>query len=619
MKNKKILAAAMAAAVAFSVLLVPQFGSVKAANTNLIKNGDFSTDNLDDYIYSYGKKDPAPADRIQIKDEKAYIPARTNTAEGRFLNQKISLEPGTYRFKFDADITFTSNSDSQPFIFTVATADAFDEQVKDYNLERALTSIDGAAASVISTASGLKTPEIKNYGDKTGNAFAVKPTGENDHVGGKLAIDFNITTEQTVCVSIGINATTASAYIDNLELVKVNVQDTGLVNGDFESGDLTGYLPAIGTHNVSVVDTPKDGHSVTLNGSAAYLSGRGNGGTDSGFLTTEKITLPAGSYVWTFDVDLVSGDTVNEFIYGVYTGLLYGNRGYGSGLSIGCSANTVKTDDRFTVVGTANSTVHKKLSVTFNLTKETGVYLSFGFNDTSVGTVAYVDNLKLSKASVDGGNTTVDGSSFTPEEKDGYFVPYGSVVDSNNNKLVKNADGSFSVSDDKNISFTYFKTSVAGGITTFGVSKKEKTGEGNTPEEKAGIQFGSYTENAKDKKFYTLIIRGADESKVNKLTYGQKNDMVNTYLSWIADKENKDLWGKYTKISGETYVIKVVEQQKYMWKNSDGSKLQYAVRLYGDYSDSNADVNFSAIGFSMSGNTVGFADSFKTASYSNFN
>ena len=608
MKNKKILAAAMAAAVAFSVLLVPQFGSVKAANTNLIKNGNFEDGNLSGYLSAtegaHNVKvvnEAQDGHSVELDGYAAYLFGRGEnggTDSGFLTTEKTTLAAGSYVWTFDVNLISGQNIDE--FVYGVYTGLAYGN--RGY----------GSGSSI-----GKSEQSVNNY---EGHAIKGTAGGSSKSV---VTVTFNLAEETGVYFSFGFSSKTVNtvAYVDNLKLAKVNVQDTGLVNGDFESGDLTGYLPAktAGTHNVSVVDAPKDGHNVTLNGSAAYLSGRGSDGADCGFLTTEKITLPAGSYVWTFDVDLVSGEKVDEFIYGVYTGLLdWANRGYGSGSSIGYSSVSSNNYEGHAIKGTAGNTVHSVVTVTFNLATETGVYLSLGFSSQTVNTVAYVDNLKLSKASVIG-NTTAESSSFTPDEKDGYFIPYGSVVDGSNNKLVKNADGSFSVSDDKNISFTYFKTPVADGITTFGVSNKKTTTGGSNQENMAGIQFGSYTENAKDKKFYTLIIRGVDVDEANALTYGQKNDMVNTYLSWISGKENKDLWGKYTRISGKTYEIKVVEQQKYMWKNSDGSKLQYAVRLYGDYSGNNADVNFSAIGLSKSENTVSFADSFKTASYSSFN
>ena len=92
--------------------------------------------------------------------------------------------------------------------------------------------------------------------------------------------------------------------------------------------------------------------------------------------------------------------------------------------------------------------------------------------------------------------------------------------------------------------------------------------------------------------------------------------MATVYLNWIAGKEDKDKWGIYTdELSDSKYEIKVVKQSSYIWKNSGGAKLQYAVRLYGDFSGELGNRSFSAIGFSRSGDTISFADSFKTASY----
>ena len=397
-------------------------------------NGDFGTGDLTGYTYSYAMNNPDASDRITVVDNngdyKAHIPARDNSlggANGRFLNQKLTLPTGNYRLTFDADITFIATSDPQPFIFTVATEEQFNE---NGGLERALKSIDGAAASVISTVSGLNTPEIKNYGDAAGNAFAVKPVSENNHVGGKLAIDFNITTEQTVYVSIGINGVNASAYIDNIQLVKVNVQDTGLKNGDFETGDLTGYLSPKNNakHNVEVLNTPKDGHNVTLSGYAAYLYGRGEVKDDvkhdSGFLTSEKIILPAGVYEWKFDLDLISGDSgTDEFIYGVYTGLLdWANRGYGSGTSIGNSDESVNNYEGHAIKGEAGKTVHKEVTVKFELAEETGVYLSLGFNTATVNTVAYVDDFILKTSTV---KTSIENGDFETGDLTGYVYSYG--------------------------------------------------------------------------------------------------------------------------------------------------------------------------------------------------
>ena len=406
---------------------------VNVQNSGFV-NGDFGTGDLTGFTYSYGMNHPENTDCIKVVningENKAYIPPRDNDlggANGRFLNQKLSLPVGNYRFSFDADITFIDVTDSQPFIFTVATEDQFNESG---GLERALKSIDGATALVVSTAAGLNTPEIKNYGDAKGNAFAVKPVSAGNHAGGKLAIDFSVETQQNIYISIGINSPTASAYIDNLKLTKVNVQSTGLKNGDFETGDMTGFLsPKNGVkHNVEILNAPKAGHNVTLNGYAAYLSGRGEITNDikhdSGFLTSEKITLPAGVYEWKFDVTLISNESgTDEFIYGVYTGLLdYANRGYGSGTSIGNSEESVNNYEGHAIKGETGKTVNKTVSVKFELAEETGIYLSLGFNTGKINTVAYVDDFILKVSSV---KTAIENGDFETGDLTGYIYSYG--------------------------------------------------------------------------------------------------------------------------------------------------------------------------------------------------
>ena len=202
---------------------------------------------------------------------------------------------------------------------------------------------------------------------------------------------------------------------------------------------------------------------------------------------------------------------------------------------------------------------------------------------------------------------------WTPKHADGFFAPYGGVTDSNGTMLTKNYDGTFNLNGAKSINATYFKKPESGKITTFGVSFKSAADIKD-----GGIQFGSYTEDTANKDFYTLIIRGKDESAVAALTEAQKQDMVNTYLNW--NTELQDVWGNWYADSAETdaYAIKVIKQRKYMWKNAENNNtaLQYAVRLYGDFaSGNNSEIKFSAIGFSKSGDVVSFADSFKTASY----
>lgn len=218
-----------------------------------------------------------------------------------------------------------------------------------------------------------------------------------------------------------------------------------------------------------------------------------------------------------------------------------------------------------------------------------------------------VDSFSEFEAISDGAET------WTPKHTDEYFAPYGGVTDGSGNILEKNYDGSFNVKGKANINVTYFKKPESGKITTFGTSFKlaEDIKDG-------GIQFGSYTEDTANKEFYTLIIRGKDESTVAALTDDQKQNMVNAYLNWNTGLQ--DVWGSYAD-GTETYEIKVIKQRKYMWKDAaeNNTVLQYAIRLYGDFaSGNNSEVKFSAIGFSKSGDDISFANAFKTAAYGDY-
>lgn len=218
-----------------------------------------------------------------------------------------------------------------------------------------------------------------------------------------------------------------------------------------------------------------------------------------------------------------------------------------------------------------------------------------------------VDSFSEFEAISDGAET------WTPKHTDEYFAPYGGATDGSGNILEKNYDGTFDVKGKSNINATYFKKPESGKITTFGTSFKlaEDIKDG-------GIQFGSYTEDTANKEFYTLIIRGKDESTVAALTDEQKQNMVNAYLNWNTGLQ--DVWGSYAD-GTETYEIKVIKQRKYMWKDAaeNNTVLQYAIRLYGDFaSGNNSEVKFSAIGFSKSGDEISFANAFKTAAYGDY-
>ena len=106
--------------------------------------------------------------------------------------------------------------------------------------------------------------------------------------------------------------------------------EIGVVNGDFETGDLMGYTTqAFGdTCLVEVVNEPKSGDNVTLDGYAAYIPD----GSLNQYALLQAVTLPAGDYTWGFDVQAVGAAQTDhsQVFFGVYSSRGDSGTGYGS-------------------------------------------------------------------------------------------------------------------------------------------------------------------------------------------------------------------------------------------------------------------------------------------------
>ncbi len=630
MKTKRIITCALSAAIAFSALLVPQLSSVKAAATNRIVNGDFETGSIgNEYIYTYDK---TKGDSVKVVNKdgsnKAYF-SRNNEIggpDGRFLNQKVTLEKGNYRLTFDADINYLTEkgTPNKPFCFAVAN--------KLDNFVRALTGdcIENANVSVLNY-SGNVAPTVKIYDNKKADsAFAVYYDSAAGNVSAKFAVDFKVENDrQDVYVSLGINEPTAEAYVDNLKLIKMDVQETGFINGDFETGNLEGYKYTYGDKNPESTDAIK---VVEIEGnSKAYIPARTAGDSYDyarGRFLNQKVDLPAGSYRMSFDTDITFTGVSNSqpFIFTVATEEQFDNDleralnsidgATASVLSTASELNTPEIKNYGDLEGgafavkpvSADNHAGGKLAVDFSLETAQTVYVSIGINATTAS--AYIDNIELKKTSVEE-TATANTAKFTPAEKEGYFVPNGAVTDSTGNLLEKNSDGSFTVGSDSNLTVKYFLNPVKNNVSTFGVSFREAD---SAKDLQAGIQFGTYAEDVNGKEFYTLIIKSGNSNRFNMLTEDVQAKIVKAYISkYNSELTNPSKWAKVSD-GHNSYSIKVVKQTKNMFSN--GTKLEYAVRLIGDYSE---DTNiYAAKGFNISDDTVSFADNFKTAAYSDF-
>lgn len=578
-------------------------------------NSDFEEGDLTDFVAGANVKvvnKPEKAeDTTTFTGHAAYLGPRTSASTSN-ITYAMTIPAGKYNISFDLDVfAGTANGNIIVGLYK-GVPDSYNRGYANTNdLIVAPKAYDKSTSSVYSYAEDYK------WGKGTVIKFA--NTGDNENL--KFVSDFELTEETTAFLGIGFNSnSTDYAYLDN---IKITVADSDelLTNGNFEYGSLYGYTYSYGTKNPTAADR------ITVSDGKAHIPARTTVGGAYGRFLNQAVELEAGDYIFSFDADIRYGTgagkvyfAVGDQLDGSYERVLTDAIGTSSAsFTVDGIANAVKYYDNRNKIGAftlenTNCNLSGNTKIYLTLSEKKTVYFSIGIND--VNTTADIYNLSLKKSDnskimlTEVPTTGMFTASRTMDEN--YFIPYGGAAASGGTILSKDKAGWFNTASYKNqsINTVYFKKPSADGITTFGASYKAD--EDTT---KNGLQFGSYTESVVNKEFYTLIIRGSNEAQVNALTTEQKTDMVNKYLTWnsaLADK-----WGKLT-VDGTKYEIKVVKQKNYMWKDADtdNTKLQYAVRLYGAYTEgTNGNINFSAIGFSKSGNTVSFADSFKTASY----
>lgn len=195
-------------------------------------------------------------------------------------------------------------------------------------------------------------------------------------------------------------------------------------------------------------------------------------------------------------------------------------------------------------------------------------------------------SLATDKDSV-GGNIVVATTNATSDKKEnkkadeGYFIPYGSVYDSANNYIDKNADGSFNLTN--GATYQQFKLPTAAkGLTTFGGSKPNDATV-------AAVQFGTYANALTNKKFGTLIIKGDWKkflnSNIESKGYNADELLSKLYVGYVNGmKAAKDAGKtsvtniKFTAPDGTAINVFNIPQTKYMWKD-DGTILEFAARM----------------------------------------
>lgn len=244
---------------------------------------------------------------------------------------------------------------------------------------------------------------------------------------------------------------------------------------------------------------------------------------------------------------------------------------------------------------------HEGFDFTLNLTKTDG---AAALSDVKIAANMFVDanEAKYSSVVLNDGvisvtNTPVaDGENGTIVDKEGYFIPYGSVVDAETGEYAKkNDDGTFNAGS----TVSYFKLPTAEvGVSTFAVSKVEKYND----EYPNTIQFGSYAIDTDSKNLGTIVIMGdykkfrddkADEYADDQAFNDYIMNLCEEHLNGDkADKKLKIFYGK----DSEYVRIGRVKRTTYTWKGKvgDSQHRQYALRVVSIVKGT----RYSAIGYS---------------------
>lgn len=184
------------------------------------------------------------------------------------------------------------------------------------------------------------------------------------------------------------------------------------------------------------------------------------------------------------------------------------------------------------------------------------------------------------------GKVVVGTTSATVEEgktklaaETGYFIPFGSVYD-NNGFIDKDGNGKFTVS----AGTTYQQFAIPDDITTFGVSDMFKASNN-----KNNLQFGTYANNYNNSNYGTMLILG-DFNTAADYVREKSGWSVEKLLSTVSnafDENNiKTDGSEYLPVvckdsNGNKVELKVIKvlQTKYLWKNTDESACEYALRV----------------------------------------
>ena len=324
------------------------------------------------------------------------------------------------------------------------------------------------------------------------------------------------------------------------------------------------------------------------------------------------LSLPAG-------ISLNSAEVVNTAEGSTWT--LTKDANY----KVDAEKNTVRIVDAFNVGSVDVAALELKITFAIDNASigEYTVGVTAVMADTDAAKMGAASNTVTGKIVVSRSNATytVDKIDEALTVADDQFIPYGGVYVSDGNKFPeKKGNGTFDTAAITG-EFTVLKCKkpVAGKVvTTFAVSPGTA---GDGKDDKA-IQFGSYVPaTPADTTYGTFIIIGNYEAF--KAAKGITNDeeALQRFAVLYNEKftnpdENKDFMKFTYNDSGDIILVGRKTQTRVMWNSDDNNILQYALRMYNITDSAKL---YTAVGYSLNGDTYNFSAEIKSASLNSLN
>lgn len=258
-----------------------------------------------------------------------------------------------------------------------------------------------------------------------------------------------------------------------------------------------------------------------------------------------------------------------------------------------------------------------EISVSCDLAKSgTELYtLNTDYTLTSATVDAYVAPAD-GKVEIEEGQET--GSVSQPAAQEGYFIPFGAVFSGDINNPTyydKDGEGKFNnIPAGANVKKFPIPS---GGFGTYGVSDNIF---GNAHAKQFGNYVGDYQPS--NRTYGTFLIvgdwTGYKNWYLSNKGYSEKELVIKLFDAYNnSQKPMQDGYRAYgidTNSDGTKDIVvqvKPVKQSKYLWKNSDNTKMEYGIR----FNKLQAGWEYATVAMYEETNTVTFADQIKTEKY----